>query len=121
MATVIYNCKACKTGKRVLYPEVDRSSGVKRWFRRVEVVGREYPGSFVYYSKRGGRFNVGDGVCADCGRAMDWGYLQAYTVPEVKCDARCTNARGFKCDCSCGGEHHGSGWGMFTGLLAQAA
>lgn len=121
MATVIYNCKACKTGKRVLYPEVDRSSGVKRWFRRAEVVGREYPGSFVYYSKAGGRFNVGDGVCADCGRAMDWGYLQAWTVPEVKCDARCTNARGFKCDCSCGGEHHGSGWGMFTGLLAQAA
>jgi hypothetical protein len=26
-----------------------------------------------------------------------------------KCDARCTNARGFKCECSCGGKYHGAG------------
>lgn len=24
-----------------------------------------------------------------------------------KCDARCENARGFKCECSCGGKNHG--------------
>ena len=28
--------------------------------------------------------------------------------PEIKCDSRCTNARGHNCDCSCGGENHGS-------------
>jgi hypothetical protein len=26
-----------------------------------------------------------------------------------KCDARCTNAKGPNCDCSCGGKNHGSG------------
>jgi hypothetical protein len=26
-----------------------------------------------------------------------------------KCDARCLNATGFKCECSCGGKHHGAG------------
>jgi len=26
-----------------------------------------------------------------------------------KCDARCVNAKGHSCECSCGGQFHGSG------------
>lgn len=26
-----------------------------------------------------------------------------------KCDARCTSAKGFKCECECGGKNHGAG------------
>lgn len=26
---------------------------------------------------------------------------------DTKCDARCTSAKGFQCECSCGGENHG--------------
>lgn len=26
-----------------------------------------------------------------------------------KCDARCQNAKGFKCECECRGKNHGSG------------
>lgn len=26
-----------------------------------------------------------------------------------KCDARCEHAKGFKCECSCGGKNHGKG------------
>ena len=26
----------------------------------------------------------------------------------TRCDARCTHAKGFICDCSCGGKNHGS-------------
>ncbi len=26
-----------------------------------------------------------------------------------KCDARCTNAKGFRCECECGGKNHGAG------------
>ena len=26
-----------------------------------------------------------------------------------KCDARCLNATGFKCECECGGKNHGAG------------
>lgn len=32
------------------------------------------------------------------------------TLTDTKCDARCTNAKGHSCDCSCGGANHGSGW-----------
>lgn len=31
------------------------------------------------------------------------------TVPSVACGARCTNAVGPVCDCSCGGANHGRG------------
>lgn len=117
MATVIYSCKHCKVGKRVDYPQRDQARA--SWWRPGGPEGRVYPGSYIHYSKRGGRFNVGDGVCSECGRAMTWGFLQAWTNPSTKCDARCEHARGFKCECSCGGENHGSGWGgLFTGLLA---
>lgn len=40
-------------------------------------------------------------------------------VQPVECDARCTHAKGFNCECSCGGENHGKG-GMFTQLLEAA-
>lgn len=30
------------------------------------------------------------------------------TEERCKCDARCTNARGPNCECSCGGANHGS-------------
>lgn len=26
-----------------------------------------------------------------------------------KCDARCEDAKGFKCECACGGKNHGKG------------
>ena len=26
-----------------------------------------------------------------------------------KCDGRCLNATGFKCECACGGKNHGAG------------
>lgn len=34
-----------------------------------------------------------------------------------KCDDRCTNAKGFKCECSCGGANHGKG----SVIVCQAA
>lgn len=35
-----------------------------------------------------------------------------------KCDARCQNAKGFKCECSCRGRYHGVGAGA---LMCEAA
>lgn len=122
MAVVIYNCKACKKGKRVAYPERDK--GRATWFRVSPGEGRVYPGHLDHYA-RGRRYHYGDGVCEDCGRAMTWGFLRGFVKPEIRCDARCTNARGFNCECSCGGENHGcgsaiAGAGLFTGLLLAA-
>lgn len=102
MTTVIYNCRRCKRGRRVEYPNAARTQP-----------GRAYD--------REGKA-TGDAVCPGCSRFMDWGYLDAHHRPEVRCDARCTGARGFKCDCSCGGKNHGSGWSMgapaFTSMVA---
>lgn len=51
--------------------------------------------------------------CAACdGPVSSMGRVQAGRLKrsglEVPCDARCTNARGPSCDCSCGGRNHGS-------------
>jgi hypothetical protein len=46
------------------------------------------------------------------GRCTDHGLFPLRTlkgryVPEKACDARCMNATGPNCDCSCGGANHG--------------
>lgn len=38
--------------------------------------------------------------------------IDGYTVPEVKCNAKCTGAKGPHCECACGGEHHGSAYAL---------
>jgi hypothetical protein len=34
-----------------------------------------------------------------------------------KCDARCTSAKGFRCECECGGKNHGAR----SGFMCEAA
>jgi hypothetical protein len=53
-------------------------------------------------------------LCPVCGGAglrlrgaVEHGKVVA-TYQATPCDARCTDARGTRCDCSCGGENHGS-------------
>jgi len=128
VSTVLYNCKACKRGLRVEYTAGRESNGYRSWSYRLDERGRrQFPGAhFVGLRRDGSREYGGDplGLCAGCGKPMAWGYLDACRRPEVPCDARCTGARGFKCDCSCGGKNHGRGWssaaGMFTQLLEAA-
>jgi hypothetical protein len=45
-----------------------------------------------------------------------WSAIPATRVIEYKsfpskhkCDARCTSAKGFRCECECGGKNHGAG------------
>jgi hypothetical protein len=52
---------------------------------------------------------------------MKFGWLKAFLNPAVKCADRCTHAKGFSCECSCGGENHATAGGMFTQLLTEAA
>src|SRR5712691_11736277 len=37
-------------------------------------------------------------------------YVTGTNNPEHKCDARCTNAKGYDCECSCGGKNHGAAY-----------
>jgi len=108
MAAVIYNCKRCKTGKRVEYPLGNARIG---WVR-TDAQGNPQPAGVYVRAIGGGRPTVygGDvemGICSGCDRMMDFGVLKAFLRPEHKCDARCTSARGHNCECSCGGANHG--------------
>lgn len=52
--------------------------------------------------------------CGICGGRLWWmgqveGVRLMKTSQACPCDGRCTGATGPKCDCSCGGENHGSG------------
>lgn len=45
-------------------------------------------------------------------RQMGYQYLIVKQVkgtynPEVKCGSKCRTSKGFNCECSCGGKHHG--------------
>jgi len=108
MSTVICNCKRCKIGKRVDYSAGREKSGQYSWPYRIDDSGRRvFPGIEMHgISNEIG----GDGKCPGCGKRMTWNYLKAVLVVEHKCDARCTNARGHSCECSCGGKNHGQGW-----------
>jgi len=109
MTAVIYNCKRCKRGRRVEYPEKGydgrpyRLEGLKSFQMGVWVKSCG-GGKPTQYS--------GDplGICDGCGNAMQYGELRATVRPEIACDARCMGARGHSCDCSCGGKNHGAGW-----------
>lgn len=102
MAVVIYRCKACNSVVRVDYRREMRAIGC----------GRK---EAVYFRSSDGARNVQPVPC--CGRPMAWNFLKATMNQAVRCDARCVNAKGHNCECSCGGENHAGG-GMFTGLLA---
>ena len=106
MATAIYRCKKCNTTKRVAYLTTKSSAGYGRF-------------DYTYRRADTGAAGPGGEVC--CGRSMGFGWLKAFLSPSVKCNARCTHAVGFNCECSCGGENHATGGGMFTGLMAQEA
>ena len=108
MATVIYNCKNCKKGKRVEYPIQLR----KGYFTRIDSNGIAQPASVWIQSCGGGRptqygGDVEMGICPSCHKMMSFGVLKAYVNPDHKCDARCTSARGHNCECACGGVNHG--------------
>lgn len=104
MTTAIHRCKTCNTVTRVEYRRQMNSIG----YGRKEA---------VYFRESDGAKHVQPVEC--CGRATSWNWLKSFLNPAVKCDARCTHAKGFNCECSCGGENHGKG-GMFTQLLEAA-
>lgn len=43
-----------------------------------------------------------------CGRPIRWKGIKG-TTNSTPCSAKCTNSKGFVCDCSCGDKNHGIG------------
>jgi len=103
MATAIYRCKKCNATKRVAYRAERHPIGYGRFEAQYR---RESDGAIGPRSE----------TC--CGRSMTFGWLKAFLNPAVKCNARCTHAVGFSCECSCAGENHATRGGMFTQLMA---
>jgi len=109
-AVYIYNCKSCKRGKRVEYPNRQRSGdGFVYW--RTDAAGKAITAGVHVTACGGGKPTIyaGDtenGICA-CGKMMTFGKLNARVNVNHKCDARCTSARGHNCECACGGAMHG--------------
>ena len=46
-------------------------------------------------------------TCKSCSRPCYAMSVLGKFRADKKCDARCTNARGHDCECSCGGHNHG--------------
>jgi hypothetical protein len=108
----LYNCKRCKTARRVEYPE-KRGFG-RKISGRTDSTGKwREPGVWIT-AIGGGRptVYVGDvemGICPTCHKMMEYGEIKAVVSAHV-CDARCMGSRGRICECSCGGANHGSAW-----------
>ena len=68
---------------------------VCRAIRRVTITGRMH-GSWV------------DCVVPGCAGKVDVARIRGIVDASVKCDGRCTHARGQSCTCECGGANHGA-------------
>jgi hypothetical protein len=99
MARMIYTCrnKACKKSWAFDYPH-----------RHTFSMGYGRKGGYSYRVIGDRRVQMGfDSTCPDCHREHARGNaVKGYTTAHV-CDARCTNATGPNCECSCGGKNHG--------------
>ena len=96
----IGKCGACKATTARDYTETQQATkGAGMYRRTVAIYGRTIDGVFVRAAH--------DFRCAACGeRQWNGKRVEGFTT-DHKCDARCTEAKGFRCECSCGGENHG--------------
>lgn len=78
---------------------------VSRAVEVTRVVRRNWRKVLSDYSTSTGR----QASCA-CGRTLGFIMVQGVKT-STKCDARCTEAKGHKCECACGGHNHGASYG----------
>lgn len=99
MPRMIYKCraKACPSRWAFDYPEKHRYSlGYGRYATK------------AFRIAGGRRIDMGlDHKCGVCGTEHARGNMVKGFTTEHVCDARCTNATGSNCECSCGGKNHG--------------
>ena len=91
----------------MLATETTKSS-LRRYAFRCYECSRKFsalatPGAF---SAKNGAAPV-DADCPNCGTSVRGIRIKGILRPNKKCDARCTSAAGFTCECSCGGLNHG--------------
>lgn len=109
---VIGKCPWCKTPVAgVAHIETTQRATISGVVTMSRVVG----GSAKYRDPRRPQYGyVVDHACPEITDEVSV-YVQVKpvsgTVTAKACDARCENARQASCECSCGGQNHGSAWG----------
>lgn len=103
MVRFIGKCRGCKATSARDYTESRKvmvGSGIYR--RDATIYGRTVHSLFLKADQ--------DIFCPRC-NAQSWNgkRVEGFTT-EHKCDVRCTEAKGFRCECSCGGKNHGQGF-----------
>lgn len=75
-----------------------------------EHLGKVSPRTVVKY-EHGGRFRtyLPNVTCESCGATMLAKPVKGVLNESTRCDARCENAKGSSCECSCAGMNHGRG------------
>ena len=77
-----------------------------RCAHRVSVDGSEVTGIDWYHGRRRGSV-----FCTPCGDFVRMTVFEVKGTQSAKpCDARCVNATGVDCECSCIGRNHGQKW-----------
>ena len=82
-----------------------------RYFAEVNGQTVQLRSDSIWHDGRGSRARhfsglTPDGVRVQCDRA-----IERKSNPSLhECGARCMGAKGFLCECSCGGKNHGKGY-----------
>lgn len=71
----------------------------------VHLPGREHARRYTQAAD----FAFEPATCPSCSARVACRRVVGTHNPKRECDARCTNARGPSCSCSCRGENHGGG------------
>lgn len=99
-------CKDCKKPFAIETDQKIYQAGNASYYSNYESILSQY--------RKNGYLITSDMVCPFCQshKIKHMGTVLKHRVTifheEVPCDGRCTNAQGPSCDCSCGGENHGS-------------
>lgn len=112
MSTYIGKCKvrACKHATRCGEADVQELDSDRR-------APADEHGARIYLTADGAEYDPSRPYILNamhvCARCPEHGvyrleYLRGRVVESIRCDARCQNATGSKCDCQCGGANHGA-------------
>jgi len=100
---VMHRCKGCKITRRITM--------VKCWTtvsRSDQIGSRRENYSWTMDDGSVKRGEHPPTVMCDCGRPMTSNVVKGTMNEKVSCSGKCTGSKGHVCECSCGGENHGS-------------
>lgn len=103
------NCKTCPP--KAVDVEFRRVvTGTDRWGAKTRVTEYNLPGHGFTRYFIGTQHWHDLARCPNCGSQRGSDEVIGTFSDKHACDARCLSAKGPKCECSCAGANHGSGW-----------